>query len=131
MKRSKEDESTIVKRVSVRLLLEHERPEFDRLLEERHYLKSARLSGQTLRYVAELDGVWVALVCFGAAALHLKAREQHLGWSPRQRARRLIKNLSLYAYAIKNLSLYAPSAKNSTPPKPITPAPNYASNTSL
>lgn len=89
MKRSKEDESTIVKRVSVRLLLEHERPEFDRLLEERHYLKSARLSGQTLRYVAELDGVWVALVCFGAAALHLKAREQHLGWSPRQRARRL------------------------------------------
>ncbi|MEI7775191.1 MAG: Druantia anti-phage system protein DruA, partial [Verrucomicrobiota bacterium] len=89
MKRSKEDESTIVKRVSVRLLLEHERPEFDRLLEERHDLKSARLSGQTLRYVAELDGVWVALVCFGAAALHLKAREKHLGWSPRQRARRL------------------------------------------
>lgn len=89
MKPIREEESTIVRRVSVRLLLEHERPEFDRLLIERHYLASARLSGQTLRYVAELDGVWVALVCFGAAALHLKAREKHIGWSPRQRARRL------------------------------------------
>jgi hypothetical protein len=89
MKRTKEDESSVVSRVSVRLVEEHERSEFDRLLIERHYLESARLSGQTLRYVAELDGAWVALVCFGAAALHLKAREKHLGWSPRQRARRL------------------------------------------
>lgn len=83
------DEPNMLKRVSVRLVSEEERPEFDRLLEERHYLKSARLSGQTLRYVAELDGQWVALVCFGAAALHLKAREAWIGWSPRQRARRL------------------------------------------
>lgn len=89
MAKPTEDESTVVRRVSVRLLTEEERPEFDRLLEERHYLQSARLSGQTLRYVAELDGVWVALVCFGAAALHLKAREKRIGWSPRQRARRL------------------------------------------
>jgi hypothetical protein len=58
-------------------------------LEERHYLESARLSGQTLRYVAELDEEWVGLVCFGAAALHLKSREKWIGWSPRQRARRL------------------------------------------
>src|SRR5438105_4380532 len=89
MKRIKEEESTIVRRVSVRLVLEDERPEFDRLLREQHYLESARLSGQNLRYVAELDGVWVALVCFGAAALHLKGREKRIGWSPRQRARRL------------------------------------------
>jgi hypothetical protein len=45
--------------------------------------------GRTLRYVAELDGEWVALICFSAAALHLKAREKWIGWTPRQRSRRL------------------------------------------
>jgi len=52
-------------------------------------LASARLAGQTLRYVAELAGQWVALVCFGAAALDLKGREQWIRWTPRQRVRRL------------------------------------------
>lgn len=78
-----------LKRVTVRLLCEHERPRFDALLEQKHYLCSAQMVGRTLRYVAELDGEWVALACFSAAALHLKAREKWIGWSPRQRARRL------------------------------------------
>lgn len=82
-------EPEILKRVTVRLLLEEERPRFDALLEQKHYLCSARMVGRTLRYVAELDGDWVALACFSAAALHLKAREKWIGWSPRQRARRL------------------------------------------
>ena len=83
-------EADALARVTVRLVCDQERGEFDRLLEERHYLESARLSGQTLRYVAELEGQWVALVCFGAAALHLKSRDEAwLKWSPRQRARRL------------------------------------------
>jgi hypothetical protein len=79
-----------LKRVTVRLVREEERGEFDFRLEEDHYLHSAHLSGQTLRYVAEVDGVWVALLCFGAAALHLKAREQWIEWTPQQRARRLV-----------------------------------------
>jgi hypothetical protein len=83
------NEAEVVKRVQVRLLEEHEQPEFDRLLIEKHYLHDATLAGQSLRYVAELDGQWLALVSFSAAALHLKAREKWLGWSPRQRARRL------------------------------------------
>jgi hypothetical protein len=82
-------ETGILSRVTVRLLAEAERARFDRLLEERHYLQSAQLCGQTLRYVAEVDGEWVALLCFSAAALHLKGREEWIGWSPRQRARRL------------------------------------------
>jgi len=82
-------EPEILKRVTVRLLREEERARFDMLLEQKHYLCSARMVGRTLRYVAELDGEWVALACFSAAALHLKAREQWIGWSPRQRARRL------------------------------------------
>jgi len=76
-------------RVTVRLLREQERCEFDWRLEEQHYLESSRLVGQSLRYVAELDGQWVALIAFSAPALHLKARERWIGWSARQRARRL------------------------------------------
>jgi len=82
-------EREILQRVTVRLVREEERGEFDFRLEHQHYLESARLAGQTLRYVAELDGEWVALICFGAAALHLKGREHWLGWTPRRRARRL------------------------------------------
>ena len=48
-KQNQEEESTIVRRVQVRLLTEAERPEFDGMIEERHYLQSARLAGQTLR----------------------------------------------------------------------------------
>jgi hypothetical protein len=82
-------EAAVLARVTVRLLREEERGEFDWRLQEQHYLQSSRLAGQTLRYVAELDGQWVALLAFGAPALHLKGRERWIGWSARQRARRL------------------------------------------
>ena len=78
-------EPQILQRVTVRLLREDERPAFDRLLETQHYLASAQLAGQTLRYVAELDGQWVALLTFSAAAFHLKLRERWIRWSPRPR----------------------------------------------
>ncbi len=83
-------EPALLKRVTVRLIQEQERPEFDRRLENQHYLASARVAGQTLRYVAEADGQWVALLLFSAAAFHLKGREHWIGWTPRQRARRLL-----------------------------------------
>jgi hypothetical protein len=70
------DEPNVLKRVSVRLIEEYERPRFDNLLEQKHYLSSAKMVGRSLRYVAELDGEWVAQACFSAAALHLKAREK-------------------------------------------------------
>lgn len=83
------DEPYVLKRVSVRLIADDERARFDTLIEQKHYLCSARMVGRTLRYVAELDGEWVALASFSAAALHLKGREAWIGWTPRQRARRL------------------------------------------
>ena len=69
-------EPEILKRVTVRLLGDEDRARFDALLEQKHYLCNARMVGRTLRYGAELDGEWVALACFSAAALHLKAREK-------------------------------------------------------
>ena len=40
--------------VRVRLLEISEKDRFDQLLEQQHYLKSARIGGRSLRYVAEM-----------------------------------------------------------------------------
>jgi hypothetical protein len=82
-------EASVLRRVRVRELCDPERSEFDWRLEEQHYLASSVLVGETLRYVAEVDGQWVALIAFSAPALHVKGRERWIGWSARQRARRL------------------------------------------
>ena len=45
-----------------------------------HYLGDAALVGESLRYAASLDGEWVALLSWGAAALHNGPRDRYLGW---------------------------------------------------
>jgi hypothetical protein len=82
-------ERDVLQQVTVRLVREDDLGRFNYHLQEDHYLQSSQLAGQCLRYVAEVDGRWVALLTFSAPALHLKARESWIGWSPRQRARRL------------------------------------------
>jgi hypothetical protein len=82
-------EVDFLREVTVRLLADHEVGQFNFYLEREHYLESSRFAGQSMRYVAEVDGQWVALLTFSAPALHLKGRERWIGWSPRQRARRL------------------------------------------
>jgi hypothetical protein len=62
------NESDVLRRVRIRRLLDAGRPPFDRLLTEQHYLHDPIRTGQSLRYVAELDGQWVALITFSAAA---------------------------------------------------------------
>jgi hypothetical protein len=84
-----ESESDVLQKVAVRLILPEERERFDQLLEQKHYLQSARMGGQSLRYVAHVDGQWMALITFSGASPHTKAREEKIGWTPRQRARRL------------------------------------------
>jgi hypothetical protein len=82
-------EDDVLAQVTVRLVTEAEVGQFNYYLEKEHYLESSRLVGEWLRYVAEVKGQWVALLTFSAPALHLKAREQWISWSPRQRVRRL------------------------------------------
>lgn len=82
-------EVDVLRKVRVRLLAENEVGQFNYYIEQEHYLESSRFAGQALRYVAEVEGQWVALLTFSAPALHLKGRERWIGWSPRQRARRL------------------------------------------
>jgi hypothetical protein len=90
MSTPKIDEKELLKRITVWFAREEKRELFDLTLEKHHYLHSARLAGLMLRYIAELDGQWVALFCFSAASIHLKGREKWIHWTPRQRARRLL-----------------------------------------
>lgn len=75
--------------VQVRLIEAAERARFDALLVSQHYLHSATLVGEQLRYVAEHDGQWVALLSWNAAAFNLKDREAWIGWTAPQKRRRL------------------------------------------
>jgi predicted transposase YbfD/YdcC len=49
-------------------------------MEEFHYLGDAALVGESLRYVALLDGEMAALLSWGAAVLHNRPRDRFVGW---------------------------------------------------
>lgn len=82
-------EQAVLDQVRVRLITPEELARWDDLIATRHYLKNARLVGEQLRYVAEHDGQWLALLGWSAAAYPLKGRDIWLGWSDAQRRRRL------------------------------------------
>ena len=67
-------EQQILDRVEVRLLGPEEavRGRHGGLMERHHYLQSDVLVGEQLRYVAVVDGRWVALLSWSAAARHLQ-----------------------------------------------------------
>src|SRR6266550_2797842 len=81
-------ESHLLRDVSVRLIEPSEQARFDDLLSREHYLKNATVVGQTLRYVAEYERQWLALLVFSSAAFHIKPRDRWLHWSARQVAQR-------------------------------------------
>jgi len=84
-----DQQQTLLEGVQVRLIEPEEQQEFDRLLVEGHYLHKALFVGQQLRYVAQYQAQWVALMVWSAGAYKLKLREQWIGWSDRQKQRRL------------------------------------------
>jgi predicted transposase YbfD/YdcC len=54
-------------------------------MERFHYLGDVALVGESLRYVAELDGELVALLSWGAASLRNGPRDRHVGWQDEAR----------------------------------------------
>jgi hypothetical protein len=80
---------SILDRVKVRPMRADERERFERLLKRHHYLGWGQPVGETIRYVAEAQGKWVALLVFGAAAYALHDRDAWVGWNVEQRQRRL------------------------------------------
>ena len=61
---------------------------FDELLGDYHYLGETRPVGDFLRQVALRDGEWVGLLAWGSACYALQDRDEHIGWTPTQRAER-------------------------------------------
>ena len=82
-------EQAMLDGVTVRLIDKSERERFDQLIITEHYLHNADLVGAQLRYVAEFQGKWVALQAWSAGSFNLKDRERWIGWSPKQKERRL------------------------------------------
>ena len=76
-------------RVQVRLIRAEERAHWDELMRAHHSLGLVALVGRSLRYVAELDGRWLALLGWAGAALKCASRDTWIGWSPTLQWQRL------------------------------------------
>lgn len=82
-------EAEVLEQITVRVILPQEQARWDELVTTHHYLKNANLVGERLCYVAEHKGQWMALLGWSAAAYHVRARDQWIGWSDNQRRARL------------------------------------------
>lgn len=82
-------EAAVVEQVQVRLVRPEEEARWNQLMIQHHYLKSAQMVGEQLRYVAEYQGQWLALLGWSAASYHLKGRDGWIGWDENQRRARL------------------------------------------
>jgi len=90
IKLSDRAEAAVLDRMILRLVVEpHEKERWDQEVSEHHYLKNANLVGEQLRYVVEYRGRWMALLGWSAAAYHIGARDQWIGWDDNQRRARL------------------------------------------
>ena len=83
------NEQALLEGVQVRLLRSEELERYDELMGQQHYWGNAQVAGQRLRYVAEYQGKWVALLTWSAGAYRLKFREEWIGWTGPQKKRRL------------------------------------------
>ncbi len=83
-------EQQVLDELEIELVVENpKRERWNQLVVEQHYLHSATLVGEQLRYAVRYQGRWVALLGWNAPAWHLRLREAWLGWSEQQRSRRL------------------------------------------
>ena len=76
-------------RVRVRLICVDERGQWDALMRAHHYLGLTAMVGRSLRYVAEIDGRWLALLGWASPALKCASRDTWIGWSPTLQWQRL------------------------------------------
>lgn len=70
-----------LERVEVRPIRPAERARWQALLDRHHYLGAPALVGKRARYIAHLDGHWLALIAWQSAALKCRARDRWIGWS--------------------------------------------------
>lgn len=74
--------------ITARPILPDEQEQWDELMRDVHPLGNAHFPGHSIKYVAELRGHAVALLCFSACAYHLADRDRYIGWSVEQAVQR-------------------------------------------
>ena len=74
------DPVTLVREVVVRLVRPEERPRCDMLVDAHHYLGFKQFAGRGLRYVAEWNGEWLALLGWQTGVFQCRPRDRWLGW---------------------------------------------------
>jgi hypothetical protein len=100
----------LMSRVIVRPVIKEEEVKYKELMEQHHYLGFIPKIGETMWYLASIDGEWVSLLAFSASALKSKARNEWIGWSYRyhfDRLKLIVNNsrfLILPGWHIKNLA---------------------------
>lgn len=104
------DETQLLQQVEVRPILPEEYPRWRALMREHHYLSFERAAGERVLYVATSGGHWVALLCWMTAALHVRCRDEWIGWDnvAKQKRLKLVANnsrfLILDPFRVKNLA---------------------------
>jgi hypothetical protein len=104
------NQSGNLKDLIVRPITPGEENDWNALMARHHYLGFRCLSGRSLKYLALLDGRWVALIGWGGAALKCSPRDSWINWSGERKYERLqfIANnqrfLILPGVSIKNLA---------------------------
>jgi hypothetical protein len=84
------ENQAVLESLQVRIAEPCELERCHQLLNEHHYLKSPKPVGERLYYVVtDAQGQWLAVMIFAAAAKHLRARDQWIGWTDAQREKRL------------------------------------------
>jgi len=78
-----------LRRVVVRPVRCGEIQRWRRLMAQFHYLGDGELVGESLRYVAESECGWLALLGWNAAAWKSRYREAYIGWDERTKQQRL------------------------------------------
>lgn len=74
----------------VRPIQPQEELRWNELMATHHYLGFRQLVGESIKYVAEIDGQWVALLGWGTAAFKCGARDEWIGWTKEQQWSRLV-----------------------------------------
>lgn len=64
----------------VRPIQPHEKPLWNQLMSTHHYLGFRKLVDKSIKYVAELQNQWVALLGWGSAAFKCSSRDEWIGW---------------------------------------------------
>lgn len=80
----------LLSEVVVRPIMSSERGLWEEMMRRHHYLGWVGAVGESLRYVGEAQGRWLALLCWQAAALKCRVRDLWIGWPPVLQFRRLV-----------------------------------------